>query len=119
MIEKRQQQRIRLISGIHVYEIESGNHVGNLVDITTDGFRILNREPLKTGKKYSFKLDLKNLMDLDEEFVFDAECMWQQKEFSSGVYNSGFKIVGSTKESRGIIVLLIDKFSKELSGIEN
>ncbi|HUT62344.1 MAG TPA: PilZ domain-containing protein [Anaerolineae bacterium] len=112
MIEKRQQRRVQLFYHLRVFDRVSGNYTGRLVDITMNGIRILNEKPFDTGTEYSFRLDLTKVMSFEQHVDFDAECIWQEREFSSGVYNSGFKIIKITKKARGIIPLLIEQFGE-------
>lgn len=112
MIEKRQQHRVHLFYQLGVFNRESEDYVGHLVDITIDGIRILNKTPFDTGTVYPFRLDLANMGSLEQQLDFDAECIWQEREFASGVCNSGFKIIKIAKKDREIIEFLIEQFGE-------
>jgi len=110
MADKRIRKRRHLSCLLRVFDRNTGDAVGHLVDITTEGIRLLTDNPLKTGADYELNLDLSSIMNFEQRVVFDAHCIWQEQEFSSGSYNYGFKILKISKKGREIIEQLIEQF---------
>ena len=112
MVEKRREERRHLSYYLRIYDRDSGDVLGHIVDITSIGARILSNGPLDTGTNtvYRLRIDLGSVMNFEQQVVFDARCVWQEKEFTSGAYNSGLEIVKISEKGREIIKMLVEQF---------
>lgn len=110
MVEKRKEQRKHLSLYLRVQNMENGDSVGHLVDMTPDGVRILTNSSMKTDIVYKLGIDLSMVMNFEQRVVFDASCVWQEQEFSSGAWNCGFTILKITNKGREILEMLVDQF---------
>jgi len=109
MIERRIQPRKHVSYYLKIYDKKTGELIGQLIDFTTQGMRILSRNPVVTDTDYKLRLDVSPLMN-GEQAVFDARCIWQEKEFTSDTYNCGFEILKISKKNSSIIEQLRDQF---------
>ena len=56
MHEKRKIKRVHLIYYLRLFDKQTNNQVGHLVDITTEGIMMISEEPIEIGKDFSFKM---------------------------------------------------------------
>ena len=107
MHEKRKLKRVHLIYYLRIFDIETGKHVGHLVDITTEGIMMISENPLQSGKDFSFKMLLPGTITGREEISFKARSLWCKKDFNPDFYVSGLKIEKiSFKEIKTIAALI-------------
>ena len=107
MHDKRKLKRVHLIYYLRIFDIETGKHVGHLVDITTEGIMMISEDTLRSGDDFSFKMLLPGTVTGRDEIIFKARCLWCRKDFNPDFYVSGFKIEEiSLKEIKTIAALI-------------
>jgi len=110
MIERRRSRRRRLSCYPQVFDVETGESMGQVVDISTEGLRILSEFPMATDREYRLRLEPAGSDDSRRPVEFDAVCVWLEKEFSSGAYNGGFRITRISGGDREVVERLIERF---------
>lgn len=101
MGEKRKVIRRHLYDYFKVYDKASNELLGELVDISPDGIKLLCANPVDSASLISVKIVLPNLPkdDKEGEMCFDAKCMWCHPSPDSTGYEAGFKLLNiSPKE---------------------
>jgi len=110
MIERRRRRRRHLSPYPRVFDVNTDESIGQVVDISTEGLRILSESPVATDREYRLRLEPTDAGDSGRPVEFDAVCVWLEKEFSSGAYNGGFRILKISKRNRETLERLIERF---------
>ena len=58
MQEKRRLKRWHLIYHLRIYDQQTDSLVGHVVDITTEGLRVVSEWPIPTGRDFQLWMDL-------------------------------------------------------------
>lgn len=108
MKEKRSKDRIRLIYYLLVFHRDTDQLAGHVVDINTEGLKLMSREPVETDKVFQFKMLLPDgPPGTEREVMFDAKCVWCKEKVYSDFYGAGFQMEQLSdehvKKIRGVI----------------
>ena len=94
MANTRSKLRRRTDSFLGVYDRTSEKLVGRLVDMTTEGVKLLSVTSLEVDAEFQFRMDLPIEMNGSKEIVFDAKNVWSKQHNVSHEFYTGFKILG-------------------------
>jgi len=109
-MERRKLQRRQLIYYLRVFDRDTGELLGHLVDITTEGVMLISEAPLQTGKVFHLKMRLPEQMSGSKEIAFDAVSKWSKKDINPDFYDTGFQFVDIRAENKEFIEDLIYEF---------
>jgi hypothetical protein len=110
MKDQRKVKRRFLLYYMRVYDIETRQQIGNLVDITPEGAMLLCDNPIPEGKTMPLRLELSHEVS-DRPFLeFSARSKWCRPDVDPNRYNIGFEIVEIKKEDEKIINRIIKEF---------
>jgi hypothetical protein len=111
MAKKRKMKRIHLIYHLLVFDDETGNLIGNLVDITDEGIRLMCRQAIEPGVRLRFRMVLPAHLDEgSREIRFDAQCVWCKDNIYSDFFGAGFHIEKLSDEQLSVLRALIQTF---------
>lgn len=108
MANTRNRLRRRTDSFLGVYDRSSEELVGRLVDMTTDGVKLLSVSALEANAEFQFKMDLPVDIRGSKAITFDAVSIWSKQDSVSHEYYTGFQILGLSPKEKQKIELLID-----------
>jgi hypothetical protein len=103
MEERRKTARIRLTFEVIVYDIKTGERVGHLADISTEGIMLVGGRAMKINNVYEFRITLPVSIYGKTEISFNAVCLWSGKVEKSTKYQAGFQIQNPTKELKEML----------------
>lgn len=93
MDEKRKAQRKRTDKYFAVYNRETDEFFGKLIDVSTNGMMILAVLNMDVSSIYEFRIDFPMPLAGKTHLAFDAECVWcRESTRSNGNYDVGFQI---------------------------
>ena len=115
MTERRKTQRIRLGVEIGVFDIATGERIGRLVDISTEGIMLAGGRPMKVNTVYEFRIYLPISIYGKDEISFNAVCLWSGRVDNSSKYQGGFQIQNPTRELKEMISFWMQTASMEKS----
>jgi len=94
MPERRRKDRKDFSYYMRLTDVDTGDLVGHLVDISTAGFKLDSQKALPIEKVYRFHLDLTSEVATKPFMVFKARSKWCQIDpLDPFVYNVGFELV--------------------------
>jgi len=109
--EYRGQQRKQPINYLEVYNRESCQFMGRILDITTGGMRLFGEVPFEENNTYEMKLTFPQPIKKIEEVSFDAKCVWcveYTHSFFRGSHSAGFKLTNLSTADRELLESLIN-----------
>ncbi len=105
---KRDLKRHYLIYYLRVFNRDTGEVLGHLVDITAKGVMIMRDSPIEVGKEYKLRLRWRNAKDKLQIADFDGVCRWCRPDVNPDFYGAGFAISTDHPEHVKAIHSLID-----------
>ncbi len=111
MGEKRRLKRKHLIYYLSVFDRNTAERIGQLVNITTEGIMLTTEEPMESGLIFQMKMVLPEEIKGIEEVTFDARSMWCRKSVNPDFYDIGFQLLDISTEHTKIVQNLIYSFS--------
>jgi c-di-GMP-binding flagellar brake protein YcgR len=110
-MEKRRNKRRHIIYYLRVFERDTGQLIGQLVDITTSGMKLISEQPIEIGKEFKLRMVLPEKIDRKEEIHFDVKGMWVKRDINPNFFSIGFEFLRIAEEDVGIIQNLIYDYS--------
>jgi len=111
--DKRAYERKNVEFSWQVYHLESGELVGEVVDIGEQGFRLIGDVPIDMGESYSFRMEVSLESGNAEQIELEALCVWQSKKLNPGRFTAGFKILELMEDGAQRLKLIIDHIKTE------
>jgi hypothetical protein len=110
MLEKRKLQRRHLIYYLRVFDRNTVNLIGHLVDITPEGVMVISENPIELGLTFQMRMILPKEIFGKEQITFDAISKWADKDVNPSFYDTGFQLLEISDENRLIVTQLIEDF---------
>ena len=114
MPEKRKHIRANLVYNLEVYDIDTEQCIGHLVDISLGGFKIISESQIATGKDYHFRICLPE-EHAKESFTMKTKSCWSKTDINPDYFASGFCFIKHSLESIKLIKMLISRYELENS----
>ncbi|MDM8523551.1 PilZ domain-containing protein [Desulfococcaceae bacterium HSG8] len=111
MPEKRKQKRRHLIYYLNVFDRNTDQRIGQLVNITTDGVMLTSEDPIEADTVFEFKMILPEEIKGIRLVTFDARSRWYRRSVKPRFYDIGFELLDISSEHARIIENLISDFS--------
>ncbi len=103
MEERRKIKRRYMLYYARIFEAQTQDLVGHLVDITTGGAMIISEKPMQGNTIFNLKLELSADVSDQPYLEFKARSVWCHPDIDPQYYNTGFQIVDLTPEGETII----------------
>jgi hypothetical protein len=110
MREKRKTTRRFLLYYMRVYDLETHQQIGNLVDITPKGAMLVSEHPIPKGKTIQLRLELSEEVSEQPFLDFKARSKWCKPDVDPNLYNIGFEIKDISAEGTATIHKIIQSF---------
>jgi len=111
MQKKRKLKRVHLIYYLLVFDDTTDKLIGHIVDLTTEGIKMMSRTEITPGKIYKIKMILpEGIEETSKEVFFEAKSIWCKSKMYSDFYGSGFEYHNIGEDYIQIIKRLIDQF---------
>ena len=107
MGENRRRRRHHTNTFLAVYDRSTEELLGRLVDMSTEGVRLLSIGAIESDAIFQFRVNLPVEIKGSKEIVFDAKSVWSNKDKVSHQYSTGFQILDLSRNEFDKIDLLI------------
>jgi hypothetical protein len=107
MSERRNLERHTVSSSLEVYDLETGNLLGRVVDLHVEGLMLLSDKPIEMFKSFSLQINLPMTLNGMDEFLLDAESLWNRESIGGGQYWTGLHFTHLPAESRQCIEKMV------------
>ena len=110
MQENRSSPRRRLNEKIAVYDSNSGQLLGTLVNISSGGFLLYSDQPVGLNRVFQLRIDMPDgatgkIMELG------AESLWVSDANQPGDYWTGFQIIDISARGRERVAELFERWA--------
>ncbi len=108
-VESRIMKRRQLVYYLKLYDAETGEQVGNVVDITTRGCKIISKEPLPEGITMTLRLDFPEGLYSLKSVILKGNTLWSRPDVNPDFYVTGFEVPRLGAEERKAVRQLIEQ----------
>lgn len=116
---KRNLKRHYLIYYLRVFNRDTGEVLGHLVDITTQGIMLMRDSPIEIGGFYSMRIRWRNSLGRLQLADFEGVCRWCRPDVNPDFYGAGFAITSATPEHIESIAKLIADLAMPDSSLDD
>ena len=110
MKEKRKTKRRFLQYYMRVYDAESRQQIGNLVDITPQGIMIVSEHLLPKDQISRIRIELSDEVSRKPYIEFTAISRWCEQDVIPHMYNTGFEILELSPDDSAVINQIVAEF---------
>ena len=90
----------------------TGEPVGDLADISRDGFRLESLNPIPLNTEFTFRIDLPPEISKKQFIVFTARSRWSRPDpMDTRLVDIGFEIMKIAPGDTQTFELIIDRYS--------
>jgi len=107
--ELRKFKRRHLIYYLEVFDDESGELLGHLVDLTINGLKLVSKEEIPSGKDFRLRMIMPEQYCKDRQVTFAARSMWSSKDVNPDFYATGFSAPDLDQETRRLFMVMINQ----------
>lgn len=106
---RRRLKRSHLLFYLKLVNRNTGDLVGHLVDITTEGIRLISENPIPTDTIFKLRMVLPAGFSASEHLDIDAKSLWCQRSENPDLFETGLQLICVTDElSKTIEDLIAD-----------
>ncbi len=103
-------KRRSLIYYLVVHDAQSGDLVGHLVDITTDGLKLVSTVPIEPGRRLKLRMELPEHYFDQRELCFTAQSRWTSRDINPDFYTTGFTMEEMDETSKDLVSGLVNLY---------
>lgn len=107
MIQRRKLERHHVSNSLEVFDLDSGELLGRVVDLHTEGLMLLSEQPIELDRSWALQINLPMTLNGLSEFLVDAESRWNRASIGGGQYWTGLQFTQLPEESRLCIERMI------------
>ncbi len=110
MPEKRKFNRIHLIHYLRLFDRKTGDLIGNLVDLTSEGLQLISEKPYENGTLLEIRMEFPEVIDGQQELRLNAVTVWCDHELDPDLFSVGCKLIPVTPTNVTLIRDLIENY---------
>ncbi len=102
--------RKELVFYLEISNADTGEMLGHIVDLTTRGCKVVNKDGFAKGESYSLKFSLPDGRYGVPDITFNAISRWTKPDINPDYLVTGFEIIRLGANERKIVRKLMDHF---------
>lgn len=112
--EKRGRERTRLTLQLDVFDSNTEKIIGQLIDITNEGVRLLCDGQLQPDSICRLRIDFPSENENREVNIFEAKCVCCNIDNNINLHHAGLQFMNINSESSNFIRGIIQKYSENI-----
>lgn len=109
MEDRRKLPRRHLYYYSRVFNEDTHEMAGRLVDISREGMMIISDKPIQSNTRYKFKLILPVAVEGRKHLVIEAQSKWSKHAAIENQYDNGFSLVNINPQSARMIEKIVKR----------
>ena len=93
MTNRRRGDRIQLTAYLQVYDLDSRQLLGQAIDLSLGGMRLLSSKPVELDRQCHLRIELPEVTAGRENIFVEAQTLWSRPGTNPEYYESGFRLV--------------------------
>ncbi len=110
MRERRRLPRRRVIYSPRVFDTNTGQPIGHVVNISTDGLMLVSEDPIETNALFRLRIALPAEMAGGKQIRFDARSVWCDLDAKPYFYDTGFELLHAAQSEIEAIQYVIEEY---------
>lgn len=107
MVDNRTDTRKNTDAQMVVVDLNSGDHIGNLLNISNGGFMLLSPSPIELDKLYRLEIRLSHEINGKSTIQLGADSLWSNALNDDKHFWTGFQIIDISGEDQHIVQQLL------------
>ena len=108
-MNKRHEPRPQLMTFLKVRCAETGQVVGRIIDLTTQGMRLITDEELQIGAEFHLVIPIDLGPGRQEELRIDACCKWTGPDVNPDLLCAGFEFEEVRPRQEALLARIIQR----------
>ena len=108
--EQRRIKRWYLILYLRVYNEDTQELLGHIVDINKEGIRLVSDKPILSHQIFRLWLGVPKENGLNQRIHLEAESLWCGRDVNPDFYDTGFRMLNISTQALLQLQLLIEEF---------
>ena len=110
MEDRRKLKRKYLAFFTRIFDRSSGDLLGHLADLTTEGMMVISEKPINIEEDFELQMDLSDTVFEKDHLDFSARSIWCLPDIDPNFWNTGFRLTEMPAEHLKIIERIIEEF---------
>ena len=107
---KRSLKRRHLIYYLRVFDRNTNQLLGHLVDVTKEGAKLISESPIAVNKRFKLRMVLPSEIFGREHLDFEAESLWSSPDINPDFQATGFRLIDMDARDMLVIARLINEY---------
>jgi len=107
--DRRKHPRKKVDRPLIVNDLDRGEALGCLVDISIEGLMLISPDPVEVNRVFQLSLELPEEFGASQAALFGAESLWREVSNDPWKYWVGFQIIDIAPEQIGKVHRLIEE----------
>lgn len=107
--ERREYERYSVMFYLEVHDRESESPLGQILDISMGGLRLLSEKPIPVNARFHLVLDISLESGKKGKLPVEATSVWNQEDDNPGFYITGFQFSNLSPQATQFIQAIIDE----------
>lgn len=107
MDDRRQRSRHPTALQLEVFDLNSGQRLGRLADLSADGFMLFSEMPISADSVWDLRLVCAQPVDGVSEIHLGADCLWSRPGADGAHGWSGFHIIDLADDQADALAILL------------
>ncbi len=108
--DQRKLKRWYLVMYLRVYDQDTQELLGHIVDINKDGIRLVSDKPIALNRIFRLGVDVPKENASRQRIFLEAESLWCGRDINPDFYDTGFRILNIKASALLQLQLLIEEF---------
>ncbi len=109
----RKLKRRHLFFYLRVYDMDSGEQIGHLGDLSQDGLLVVSENPIELSKMFNLKINLPQSAGEHKSLKFRAKSLWSNNDTNPNFYDTGFQLFGVSPADLQTLTTIFVRFGFE------
>ena len=105
--DHRRQSRLEIQDDIPVTHLHTGEIIGQLANLSSEGLMISSRSAIEPGTTYQVTIPVTVDGASEKTISLGAESLWTENSSQNGIYFTGFYIIDISPEHHAILNQLL------------